>query len=150
MHSFDLQSTLCVDNGLAHFCCLPVSTLVLTIVVLSLNLRGSFSSTELLSVEISLDSDSHRIEGRQNGAAWCTGGVLTLYYIVFFKGTCKLKLKCLLCVCGFTSEKDYTPSMMGLCGSLASLPSSKSMASLKSSECLVHISTDNSPAPSPS
>lgn len=81
--------------------------------------RGSFSSTELLSVEISLDSDSHRIEGRQNGAAWCT-------------------------------EKDYTPSMMGLCGSLASLPSSKSMASLKSSECLVHISTDNSPAPSPS
>ncbi|XP_029954433.1 RUN domain-containing protein 3A [Salarias fasciatus] len=48
------------------------------------------------------------------------------------------------------SEKDYTPSMMGLCGSLASLPSCKSLASLKSSECLVNISTENSPALSPS
>uniref|UniRef100_A0A3B4AJR1 RUN domain-containing protein n=1 Tax=Periophthalmus magnuspinnatus TaxID=409849 RepID=A0A3B4AJR1_9GOBI len=81
--------------------------------------RRSFPSTELLSVEISLDSDSQRIEGKQNGP-WCT------------------------------AEKDYTPSMMGLCGSLASLPSCKSMASLKSSDCLVHISTDNSPTPSPS
>uniref|UniRef100_A0A3Q2QFW8 RUN domain-containing protein 3A n=1 Tax=Fundulus heteroclitus TaxID=8078 RepID=A0A3Q2QFW8_FUNHE len=47
-------------------------------------------------------------------------------------------------------EKDYTPSMMGLCGSLASFPSTKSLASLKSSECLVNISTENSPALSPS
>ncbi|CAL8287984.1 unnamed protein product [Boreogadus saida] len=46
--------------------------------------------------------------------------------------------------------KDCTPSMLGLCGSLASLPSSKSLASLKSSECLVNISTDPSPASSPS
>lgn len=82
--------------------------------------RRSFPSTELLSVEISLDSGSQKLEGKQNGGPWCT------------------------------AEKDYTPSMMGLCGSLASLPSCKSMASLKSSECLVHISTDNSPAPSPS
>ncbi|XP_044194625.1 RUN domain-containing protein 3A [Thunnus albacares] len=81
--------------------------------------RRSFPSTELLSVEISLDSDSQRIEGKQNGGAWCTG-------------------------------KDYTPSMMGLCGSLASIPSCKSLASLKSSECLVNISTENSPALSPS
>nr|XP_046234050.1 RUN domain-containing protein 3A [Scatophagus argus] len=81
--------------------------------------RRSFPSTELLSVEISLDSDSQRMEGKQNGGAWCT-------------------------------EKDYTPSMMGLCGSLASLPSCKSLASLKSSECLVNISTENSPALSPS
>ncbi|CAL1599438.1 unnamed protein product [Knipowitschia caucasica] len=81
--------------------------------------RRSFPSTELLSVEISLDSDSQMMDGKQN-RPWCT------------------------------VEKDYTPSMMGLCGSLASLPSCKSMASLKSSECLVHISTDNSPAPSPS
>uniref|UniRef100_H3DNL6 RUN domain-containing protein 3A n=1 Tax=Tetraodon nigroviridis TaxID=99883 RepID=H3DNL6_TETNG len=81
--------------------------------------RRSFPSTELLSVEISLDSDSQRMEGTQNGGAWCT-------------------------------EKDYTPSMMGLCGSLASLPSCKSLASLKSSECLVNISTENSPALSPS
>ncbi|XP_043959243.1 RUN domain-containing protein 3A isoform X2 [Gambusia affinis] len=81
--------------------------------------RRSFPSTELLSVEVSLDSDSQRIEGKQNGGTWCTG-------------------------------KDYTPSMMGLCGSLASLPSTKSLASFKSSECLVNISTENSPALSPS
>uniref|UniRef100_A0A3B5KTL5 RUN domain-containing protein n=1 Tax=Xiphophorus couchianus TaxID=32473 RepID=A0A3B5KTL5_9TELE len=82
--------------------------------------RRSFPSTELLSVEVSLDSDSQRIEGKQNGGTWCTGG------------------------------KDYTPSMMGLCGSLTSLPSTKSLASFKSSECLVNISTENSPALSPS
>ncbi|XP_075949106.1 RUN domain-containing protein 3A isoform X1 [Anarhichas minor] len=81
--------------------------------------RRSFPSTELLSVEISLDSDSQRTEGRQNGGAWST-------------------------------EKNYTPSMMGLCGSLASLRSCKSLASLKSSECLVNISTESSPALSPS
>uniref|UniRef100_A0A4W5PGK9 RUN domain containing 3A n=1 Tax=Hucho hucho TaxID=62062 RepID=A0A4W5PGK9_9TELE len=46
--------------------------------------------------------------------------------------------------------KDYTPSMLGLCGSLASLPSCKSMSSLKSSECLVNISMEPSPALSPS
>ncbi|KPP59303.1 RUN domain-containing protein 3A-like [Scleropages formosus] len=49
-----------------------------------------------------------------------------------------------------TGSKDYTPSMLGLCGSLASLPSCKSLASLKSSECLVNISTEASPALSPS
>ncbi|XP_040924337.1 RUN domain-containing protein 3A isoform X2 [Betta splendens] len=81
--------------------------------------RRSFPSTELLSVEISLDSDSQRPEEKQNGGAWNAG-------------------------------KDYTPSMMGLCGSLVSLPSCKSLASLKSSECLVNISSENSPAPSPS
>uniref|UniRef100_A0A3B4GNZ3 RUN domain-containing protein 3A n=1 Tax=Pundamilia nyererei TaxID=303518 RepID=A0A3B4GNZ3_9CICH len=81
--------------------------------------RRSFPSTELLSVEVSLDSDSQRTHGKQNGRAWCT-------------------------------EKDYTPSMMGLCGSLASFPSCKSLTSLKSSECLVNISTENSPALSPS
>ncbi|XP_013890031.1 RUN domain-containing protein 3A isoform X2 [Austrofundulus limnaeus] len=48
------------------------------------------------------------------------------------------------------TEKDYTPSMVGLCGSISSLPSCKSLASLKSSECLVNISTENSPALSPS
>ncbi|XP_062298721.1 RUN domain-containing protein 3A isoform X1 [Scomber scombrus] len=85
--------------------------------------RRSFPSTELLSVEISLDSDSQRTE-KQNGGAWCTGDIL--------------------------ERKDYTPSMMGLCGSLASIPSCKSLASLKSSECLVNISTENSPALSPS
>ncbi|KAM7370859.1 hypothetical protein PAMP_010373 [Pampus punctatissimus] len=83
--------------------------------------RRSFPSSELLSVEISLDSDSQRIEGKQNGGA-----------------------------CPTPPGKDYTPSMMGLCGSLASLPSCKSLASLKSSECLVNISTENSPALSPS
>ncbi|XP_010902327.1 RUN domain-containing protein 3A [Esox lucius] len=82
--------------------------------------RRSFPSTELLSVEVSLDSDSQNTAGQRNGEAWCR------------------------------ADKDYTPSMMGLCGSLNSLPSCKSLASLKSSECLVHISTDNSPALSPS
>uniref|UniRef100_A0A3Q4GVJ0 RUN domain-containing protein 3A n=1 Tax=Neolamprologus brichardi TaxID=32507 RepID=A0A3Q4GVJ0_NEOBR len=75
--------------------------------------RRSFPSTELLSVEVSLDSDSQRTHEKQNG-------------------------------------RDYTPSMMGLCGSLASFPSCKSLTSLKSSECLVNISTENSPALSPS
>ncbi|XP_061088212.1 RUN domain-containing protein 3A isoform X2 [Conger conger] len=51
---------------------------------------------------------------------------------------------------GKQNGKDYTPSMLGLCGSLASLPSCKSLASLKSSECLVNISTEASPALSPS
>lgn len=65
--------------------------------------------------------DSQKTEGRQNGdAGWTSAG------------------------------KDDTPSMLGLCGSLASLPSSKSLASLKSSECLVNISTEPSPALSPS
>ncbi|XP_055008312.1 RUN domain-containing protein 3A isoform X1 [Boleophthalmus pectinirostris] len=65
--------------------------------------------------------DSQKTEGRQNGdTGWTSAG------------------------------KDDTPSMLGLCGSLASLPSSKSLASLKSSECLVNISTEPSPALSPS
>lgn len=46
--------------------------------------------------------------------------------------------------------KDTTPSMLGLCGSLASSPSCKSLASLKSSEYLVNISAEPSPALSPS
>lgn len=40
--------------------------------------RRSFPSTELLSVEISLDSDSQRMEGTQNGGAWCTGNLSLL------------------------------------------------------------------------
>ncbi|MED6264587.1 RUN domain-containing protein 3A, partial [Characodon lateralis] len=83
--------------------------------------RRSFHSLEQLSAEVSLNSDSQKSDGRQNGdAAWPSDG------------------------------KDNTPSMLGLCGSLASLPSSKSLASLKSSECLVNISTEPSPALSPS
>uniref|UniRef100_A0A672HA85 RUN domain-containing protein 3A n=1 Tax=Salarias fasciatus TaxID=181472 RepID=A0A672HA85_SALFA len=83
--------------------------------------RESFHSTEQLSAEVSLNSDSQKADGRQNGdAAWTSAG------------------------------KDNTPSLLGLCGSLASLPSSKSLASLKSSECLVNISTEPSPALSPS
>ncbi|XP_077595799.1 RUN domain-containing protein 3A [Stigmatopora nigra] len=81
--------------------------------------RRSFPSTELLSVEMSLDSDLLLPEVKRNGGAWAT-------------------------------EKDYTPSLMGLCGSLGSFPSCKSLSSLKSSECLVNISTENSPALSPS
>uniref|UniRef100_A0A8D0D895 RUN domain-containing protein 3A n=1 Tax=Sander lucioperca TaxID=283035 RepID=A0A8D0D895_SANLU len=83
--------------------------------------RRSFHSLEQLSAEVSLNSDSQRTDGIQNGdAAWTSAG------------------------------KDNTPSMLGLCGSLASLPSSKSLASLKSNECLVNISTEPSPALTPS
>ncbi|KAJ7427599.1 hypothetical protein WISP_05631 [Willisornis vidua] len=49
-----------------------------------------------------------------------------------------------------STRKDPTPSMLGLCGSLASLPSCKSLASLKSNECLVSDSTEASPTRSPS
>ncbi|XP_077171730.1 RUN domain-containing protein 3A isoform X4 [Paroedura picta] len=70
--------------------------------------RHSFMSTDQLSAEISLSSDSQRL------------------------------------------GKDPTPSMLGLCGSLASLPSCKSLASLKSNECLVSDSIEPSPANSPS
>uniref|UniRef100_A0A8C2ZRC7 RUN domain-containing protein 3A n=1 Tax=Cyclopterus lumpus TaxID=8103 RepID=A0A8C2ZRC7_CYCLU len=82
--------------------------------------RRSFHSLEQLSGDVSLNSDG-RADGRHNGnIAWNSEG------------------------------KDNTPSMLGLCGSLASLPSSKSLASLKSSECLVNISTEPSPALTPS
>lgn len=65
---------------------------------------------------------------------------------------CMITGSVLLCffLCFVSVGKDNTPSMLGLCGSLASLPSSKSLASLKSSECLVNISTEPSPALSPS
>ncbi|XP_030649593.1 RUN domain-containing protein 3A isoform X2 [Chanos chanos] len=83
--------------------------------------RRSFHSLEQFSAEVSLNSDSQKTDEKQNGDAdWCTTG------------------------------KDNTPSMLGLCGSLASLPSCKSLASLKSSECLVNISKEPSPALSPS
>uniref|UniRef100_A0A673XVQ8 RUN domain-containing protein 3A n=1 Tax=Salmo trutta TaxID=8032 RepID=A0A673XVQ8_SALTR len=78
--------------------------------------RRSFHSLEQLSADVSLNSDSQKTDGHQNG----------------------------------DTGKDYTPSMLGLCGSLASLPSCKSMSSLKSSECLVNISMEPSPALSPS
>ncbi|CDQ80429.1 unnamed protein product [Oncorhynchus mykiss] len=78
--------------------------------------RRSFHSLEQLSADVSLNSDSQKTDGQQNG----------------------------------DTGKDYTPSMRGLCGSLASLPSCKSMSSLKSSECLVNISMEPSPALSPS
>ncbi|XP_034271803.1 RUN domain-containing protein 3A isoform X3 [Pantherophis guttatus] len=81
----------------------------------------SFMSTDQLSTEISLSSDSQRMgEGKHEGEPWGPLG------------------------------KDPTPSMLGLCGSLASLPSCKSLASLKSNECLVSDSTEPSPAHSPS
>ncbi|KAH0626905.1 hypothetical protein JD844_002198 [Phrynosoma platyrhinos] len=83
--------------------------------------RHSFMSTDQLSAEISLSSDSQRMgEGKHEGEPWGPLG------------------------------KDPTPSMLGLCGSLASLPSCKSLASLKSNECLVSDSIEPSPAHSPS
>uniref|UniRef100_A0A6Q2Z404 RUN domain-containing protein 3A n=1 Tax=Esox lucius TaxID=8010 RepID=A0A6Q2Z404_ESOLU len=82
--------------------------------------RRSFHSLEQLSAEGSINSDSQKTDNKQNRD---TGWCSTVY---------------------------NTPSMMGLCGSLASLPSCKSMSSLKSSECLVNISMEPSPALSPS
>ncbi|VCX37700.1 unnamed protein product, partial [Gulo gulo] len=69
--------------------------------------RHSFMSTEPLSAEASLSSDSQRLgEGKRDEEPWGPIG------------------------------KDPTPSMLGLCGSLASIPSCKSLASFKSNECL--------------
>uniref|UniRef100_A0A8B9UZP0 RUN domain-containing protein 3A n=1 Tax=Anas zonorhyncha TaxID=75864 RepID=A0A8B9UZP0_9AVES len=83
--------------------------------------RHSFVSTDQLSAENSLSSDSQRLgEGKREGEPWGPLG------------------------------KDPTPSMLGLCGSLASLPSCKSLASLKSNECLVSDSNEASPSRSPS
>ncbi|KTG39019.1 hypothetical protein cypCar_00019076 [Cyprinus carpio] len=73
-----------------------------------------------LSVDVSLNSDSQKEDDNPNGDT------------------------------AWSAAKDNTPSMLGLCGSLASLPSCKSLASLKSSEYLVNISTEPSPALSPS
>ncbi|KAB1265827.1 RUN domain-containing protein 3A [Camelus dromedarius] len=83
--------------------------------------RHSFMSTEPLSAEASLSSDSQRLgEGKRDEEPWGPLG------------------------------KDPTPSMLGLCGSLASIPSCKSLASFKSNECLVSDSPEGSPALSPS
>ncbi|XP_046710870.1 RUN domain-containing protein 3A [Silurus meridionalis] len=81
---------------------------------------GSFRSPELLSAHISLDSDSQKTEGKPNGQPWCR------------------------------ADKNFTPSILGLCGSLSSLPSCKSLPSLRSTECLVNISAEPSPALTPS
>ncbi|XP_061872713.1 LOW QUALITY PROTEIN: RUN domain-containing protein 3A-like [Colius striatus] len=51
---------------------------------------------------------------------------------------------------GKRKGKDPTPSMLGPCGSLASLPSCKSLTSLKSNEWLVSDSTEASPTRSTS
>uniref|UniRef100_A0A8C5USB4 RUN domain containing 3A n=1 Tax=Microcebus murinus TaxID=30608 RepID=A0A8C5USB4_MICMU len=83
--------------------------------------RHSFMSSEPLSAEASLSSDSQRLgEGKRDEEPWGPIG------------------------------KDPTPSMLGLCGSLASIPSCKSLASFKSNECLVSDSPEGSPALSPS
>ncbi|XP_043911192.1 RUN domain-containing protein 3A isoform X2 [Protopterus annectens] len=79
------------------------------------------SFTDQMSAEISLESDSQRLgDGSNEGEPWETIG------------------------------KDPTPSMLGLCGSLASIPSCKSLTSLKSNEYLVNISNEASPALTPS
>uniref|UniRef100_A0AAQ4PG98 RUN domain-containing protein 3A n=1 Tax=Gasterosteus aculeatus aculeatus TaxID=481459 RepID=A0AAQ4PG98_GASAC len=108
-------------TGVILWCIFLKTSDVCAIIVFSFPPRRSFHSLEQLSVEVSLNSDSQITDGRQNGdLAWSSAG------------------------------KDNTPSMLGLCGSLASLPSSKSLASLKSSECLVNISAEPSPALTPS
>uniref|UniRef100_A0A8C2IIY9 RUN domain-containing protein 3A n=1 Tax=Cyprinus carpio TaxID=7962 RepID=A0A8C2IIY9_CYPCA len=85
-----------------------------------LELQEQLGSFPSPEPHISLTTDSQRMERKQNLKAWCT------------------------------AEKDYTPSMLGLCGSLSSLPSCKSLPSLRSTECLVNISAEPSPALTPS
>ncbi|KAK1794389.1 hypothetical protein P4O66_011275, partial [Electrophorus voltai] len=81
----------------------------------------SLLSPEPLSAHVGLDCNSQKAERKKsNCQPWCAAG------------------------------KDYTPSMLGLCGSLASLPSCKSLPSLRSTECLVNISAEPSPALTPS
>lgn len=56
----------------------------------------------------------------------------------------------IMCWCVFTGKED-TPSLRGLCGSLTSMASYKSLASLKSSEYLASPTTDmTSPGLTPS
>ncbi|KAL2078710.1 hypothetical protein ACEWY4_026395 [Coilia grayii] len=83
--------------------------------------RGSYPSPEPLSAAVSLSTQPPRLEVKPNGQAWCT-----------------------------RAEKNYNSSMLGLCGSMGSLPSCKSLPSLRSTECLVNISADPSPALTPS
>ncbi|XP_005992277.1 RUN domain-containing protein 3A isoform X1 [Latimeria chalumnae] len=83
--------------------------------------RHSFMSSEQLSAKNSLSSDSEMLgKGKPDEEPWGPTG------------------------------KDCTPSMLGLCGSLVSIPSCKSLASLKSNECLVSVGNDDSPALTPS
>ncbi|KAL7989926.1 hypothetical protein Chor_012592 [Crotalus horridus] len=90
------------------------------VVLFGYSKRHSFMSTDQLSIEISLSSDSQQMsEGKHEVEHWGPLG------------------------------KDPTPSMLGLYGSLASLPSCKSLASLKSNKCLVSNSTEPSYAHSP-
>ncbi|KAI1887272.1 hypothetical protein AGOR_G00188530 [Albula goreensis] len=82
--------------------------------------RRSFHSLKQLSTEVSLQSELQDRDGSRNGDDWCQTG------------------------------RDYTPSMISLSGSLASLPSCKSLTNLKYNEYLVNISKEASPALSPS
>lgn len=148
-------------------------------VLKSLLFRRSFHSLSL-SGEASLNSkESLKTDGKQNGDTdWCSGGKHTHFYDGLTEQNAQV-LEALY-VCEWVTDrrsasstvgeescfshvimlvffslsplpvKDTTPSMLGLCGSLASSPSCKSLASLKSSEYLVNISTEPSPALSPS
>uniref|UniRef100_A0A8C2Z722 RUN domain containing 3b n=1 Tax=Cyclopterus lumpus TaxID=8103 RepID=A0A8C2Z722_CYCLU len=62
-----------------------------------------------------------------------------------------LRVMRVLIMCILSSGKEETPSLRGLCGSLTSVASYKSLASLKSSECLASPATEiSSPGFTPS
>ncbi|XP_038567402.1 RUN domain-containing protein 3B isoform X1 [Micropterus salmoides] len=89
--------------------------------------RKSFQSLEQLSADMSLSqtslepSHTHSLEARSASTHWPHQG------------------------------KEETPSLRGLCGSLTSVASYKSLASLKSSECLASPATEiSSPGVTPS
>lgn len=56
-----------------------------------------------------------------------------------------------VCCCALPPGKEETPSLRGLCGSLTSVTSYKSLASLRSNECLASPATEiSSPGLTPS
>ncbi|XP_016879525.1 RUN domain-containing protein 3A isoform X2 [Homo sapiens] len=111
--------------------------------------RHSFMSTEPLSAEASLSSDSQRLgEGTRDEEPW--GPIETEFRQAGLELLTSSDSPTLASQSAGITGKDPTPSMLGLCGSLASIPSCKSLASFKSNECLVSDSPEGSPALSPS
>ncbi|XP_055243901.1 RUN domain-containing protein 3A isoform X3 [Gorilla gorilla gorilla] len=112
--------------------------------------RHSFMSTEPLSAEASLSSDSQRLgEGTRDEEPW--GPIVeTEFRQAGLELLTSSDSPALASQSAGITGKDPTPSMLGLCGSLASIPSCKSLASFKSNECLVSDSPEGSPALSPS
>uniref|UniRef100_A0A3B5QD26 RUN domain containing 3b n=1 Tax=Xiphophorus maculatus TaxID=8083 RepID=A0A3B5QD26_XIPMA len=126
-HNKALQQSL-ADTHLSHT--LEKQQLEYIIVELQNQLK-SFQSLEQLSAGMSLTSNT---QGRSP----------LINRNTFLR---LLHTECALC----SSGKEETPSLRGLCGSLTSVASYKSLASLRSSECLASPATEiSSPGVTPS